>query len=434
MIPPPAGNLIVTREDLYRLVWNEPMLKVAARFGVSSSYMARVCTVLNVPRPERGYWAKLAVGKVSPQPKLPEARPGDESVWRRGESLHSVPRSVPRPPNKKPGRRPKVPVSTADKHPLMVGANALFEAGRTSYSSKYLKPSKRLLVDLIVTKNGLNKALAFANQLFITLEANDHRVVIAPYSEQFGREAVDEHEVPRRNPGYNNLWSPQRPTVVYIGTVAVGLTIIEMSEEAEARYVNGDYVRLSEDTGKRRQRYAPTYSWTTKHEFPTGRLCLQAYSPYRRAKWIRQWRETKDRELTSQIPSIVRELAQSVEEIARLIEEGERQAAIELKRWEEQRREWERQEAKRRAAEAIKNSKEELLQIVKLWAHARRIDEFFKDAEAHLNHLEPEARQEMLDRLKRARNLVGSIDALERFRRWRSPKELMSAAEQDEHE
>jgi hypothetical protein len=33
----------LTREALFKLVWSEPMLKVAARFGVSSSYMARVC-------------------------------------------------------------------------------------------------------------------------------------------------------------------------------------------------------------------------------------------------------------------------------------------------------------------------------------------------------------------------------------------------------
>jgi hypothetical protein len=51
----------VSRETLYELVWSQPMLKVATRYGVSSSYMARVCTLLNVPRPERGYWAKLAV-------------------------------------------------------------------------------------------------------------------------------------------------------------------------------------------------------------------------------------------------------------------------------------------------------------------------------------------------------------------------------------
>lgn len=37
----------INRETLYERVWSEPMLKVAARFGVSSSYMARVCTLVS---------------------------------------------------------------------------------------------------------------------------------------------------------------------------------------------------------------------------------------------------------------------------------------------------------------------------------------------------------------------------------------------------
>jgi hypothetical protein len=36
----------VTREELYELVWAESMLKVAARFEVSSSYIARVRSVI----------------------------------------------------------------------------------------------------------------------------------------------------------------------------------------------------------------------------------------------------------------------------------------------------------------------------------------------------------------------------------------------------
>jgi len=151
------------------------------------------------------------------------------------------------------------------------------------------------------------------------------------------------------------------------------------------------------------------------------------------AKWIRQWRETKDRELTSQIPSIVRELAQSVEEIARLIEEGERQAAIELKRWEEQRRSGSvrrQSDAQPRPPRTAGRAVADRKAVGSRQTHRR----IFKDAEAHLSHLESDARQEMLDRLKRARGMVGSIDALERFRRWRSPKELLSETEQDEDE
>ncbi|MCK9365133.1 MAG: hypothetical protein M0P74_16215 [Syntrophales bacterium] len=47
----------LTREAMHSLVWKEPMLKVAARYGVSSSYLARICKLMNVPRPGRGYWA-----------------------------------------------------------------------------------------------------------------------------------------------------------------------------------------------------------------------------------------------------------------------------------------------------------------------------------------------------------------------------------------
>jgi hypothetical protein len=45
---------MISREELYELVWSIPMTKVAEKFSVSGSYMARVCSVLNVPRPERG--------------------------------------------------------------------------------------------------------------------------------------------------------------------------------------------------------------------------------------------------------------------------------------------------------------------------------------------------------------------------------------------
>src|SRR5688572_25778112 len=75
----------VTREALYKKVWSQPMLALANEYGVSSSYLARVCSRLNVPRPERGYWAKLAAGRMLKQPPLPEARAGDELEWSKAD-------------------------------------------------------------------------------------------------------------------------------------------------------------------------------------------------------------------------------------------------------------------------------------------------------------------------------------------------------------
>jgi hypothetical protein len=407
----------LTREALYELVWSEPMLKVAARFGVSSSYMARICTLLYVPRPERGYWAKLAVGKAPKQPALPDPRPGDPLEWSRDGTPPKRARPLPKPPGKKRRKRHKTRTPLPDRHPLTADAKPLFEAGRLSYSAGYLKPAKRLLVDLAVTKTGLDKALSFANHLFLALETRGHRVLIAPNTERFRRAKVDEREIPEKHHHYNNLWSPQRCTIVYIGTVAIGLTIIELSENVESRYVNGEYVRLS-DVPKRRDRYVADRGWTSTHDFPTGRLCLQAYSPYPLAQWTQQWRETKKRDLSTRIPAIVRELVKATVDIARLVEEGEHKAELERQRWAAQMEQWEREEAERRTAEALKDSKEELLEIIEMWATSKRLEEFYK-----LKYLAEGERTRSMERLRRARELIGSTDALERFQSWKAPEE-----------
>jgi len=71
----------VSREQLYEEVWAEPMTTVALKYNVSSSFLARICTRLNVPRPQRGYWAMYATGKRPKKPSLPIACPGDELEW-----------------------------------------------------------------------------------------------------------------------------------------------------------------------------------------------------------------------------------------------------------------------------------------------------------------------------------------------------------------
>ena len=81
----------VTREELYEKVWSTPISHLAAEYGVSGSYLARVCTSLAVPRPPAGYWQKKAVGKDAPRLPLPPAKPGDQLVWSAdGEGLHAA--------------------------------------------------------------------------------------------------------------------------------------------------------------------------------------------------------------------------------------------------------------------------------------------------------------------------------------------------------
>jgi hypothetical protein len=120
---------------------------------------------------------------------------------------------------------------------------------------------------------------------------------------------------------------------------------------------------------------------------------------------------------------MIRELIDSTPHIAELIAEGDRQAALERIRWEEQMREWERERAEEAARKARKESREELLEIIKEWAHARRIEDFFLDAERKLDALDEDTRTNLISRLSRARKLIGTLDALDRFGRWRAPDE-----------
>jgi hypothetical protein len=61
------------REELYRRVWEQPMLKVAEEYGVSSVALGKTCRKLGVPVPGRGHWAKLAHGKEgAKKPPLPK--------------------------------------------------------------------------------------------------------------------------------------------------------------------------------------------------------------------------------------------------------------------------------------------------------------------------------------------------------------------------
>ena len=62
----------VTREELYQLVWSEPVVKVATRFGVSDVAVAKACRKHNIPLPGRGYWARLEAGQKLKRPPLPD--------------------------------------------------------------------------------------------------------------------------------------------------------------------------------------------------------------------------------------------------------------------------------------------------------------------------------------------------------------------------
>jgi hypothetical protein len=300
---------------------------------------------------------------------------------------------------------------------MLAGAREHFEGAREN--DEYLRPTKRLLVDVVISKEALDRALEVANVLFLALEARRHEVAFAPRDREYHRPELDERlKGGRERYGYGR-WRPARPTIVSLGTLAVGLTLFEVSENVEVKYVKGRHVRVADAPARLRK---AAYEWVHTRDMPSGKLALRASSPYPRAPWERIWHEDKPGELPAKARRILRELEAAAPEIAELVAEGERQAEIELRAWEAQQERWRREAEERRRELSLKESRDELFAIIQAWSEARAVEGFFEDAERRTSQL-GEDRSTLLDRLQRARTLLGGIDALERFRHWRAPDE-----------
>ncbi len=404
----------VTRETLYSQVWSQPMTALADEYGVSSSYLARVCTRLNVPRPERGYWAKLAAGKPVQQPALPEARPGDEPEWSKDGGYARYQKPCPTLP--KDIKREFISKKNQPKHHQLIrNVKGLFLIGKETEDG-YLKPNKKLLVDIVVSKAGIDKALDIMNHVILAFDNYDCRVCLAPNHEQFSRHYVEEREKPNKRNRFHSLWSPGRPTVVYMGTVAIGLTLFESSEEVEVTYVDGEYIPTTELKAKKLNRYKLAHSWTTTKDKPSGRFCLQAYSPYHGTSWLHQWEVPLKQSLKTFSEQIVKELQQYACTIADLVKDANHRAELEEKRWQEMQEKWRQEEKEKQRAKAQEDSANELFEIIEAWTKTKSIESFFQEVEAATLDIPVEEQAVVHERLKKARELIGNTNALDKIK------------------
>lgn len=63
----------LSREELYELVWKEPLRTLAKRFGLSDVGLKKLCRRNDIPTPGLGYWAKVEHGKSVTKIPLPSA-------------------------------------------------------------------------------------------------------------------------------------------------------------------------------------------------------------------------------------------------------------------------------------------------------------------------------------------------------------------------
>ena len=166
-----------------------------------------------------------------------------------------VSRSLPKERQKTSQTTFTTPAALPRRHPLLLGIEEHFKKVRESENG-YLRPTKRSMADLIVSRTGIAHAIGFANQFYLALMKEGLAVGLSDPTTHMNRESVDHREKASTRYLHPSLWQPQRPTVVYIGTIVFGLTIYEISEYVEVKHVDKEYVRLSSlPTSQRRSPY-----------------------------------------------------------------------------------------------------------------------------------------------------------------------------------
>ena len=196
-----------------------------------------------------------------------------------------------------------------------------------------------------------------------------------------------------------------------------------MTESVAMRYVNGKYIRESDYVPPKESRRYVDHTWTTTRDLPSGRVRLLVYSPYRSVSWSTSFQESKPRSLTTDIPQIVKAIENATATVTERLREAERQAEIwrQERLAEEERRRQE--EDRRREAQSIKDSRDQLEQVIQSWAKVVSLEQFFQGVQDRAQTLPEVERQAVLDRLRLAREFVGMQDPLEFFRGWKTPLE-----------
>lgn len=420
----PQRGPLVTRDELYALVWAEPMLKVAERYGVSSSYLARVCTNLRIPRPHRGYWAKLAVGKA-PEPKpLPPALPGDEISWTPGTTLALVMREPSAARNKAFSKvsTTRLGPKGAQEHPLIQEARANFESTEAASRNGFLKPSKRNLAHIIVTRGLMEKALSLANDLFIGLERRGHRVVLGSHSEHIQRPEFDPRESPNKQSYYDNLWSPGRQTLIYINGTPLGIILYEMTEATVMHYVKGEYIREAEYLALK-PRVANHMTWKTTQDIPSGRFGLLIYTSYYDRNWSQYWKESKPGQLGKSALSLVKKIEEVQPEAERIVAEGRLRYEDAQIKWKAAQERREAEEREHRRQKSISESRDELMQLIQAFDKADRASKAIRRLTAAATNLGEVERQRFEVLITEAKSLLGVEPDIQSFLTWKPPSE-----------
>ena len=337
-------TVCLSREELYALVWEKPMTKLAQEFGFSDNGLRKICKKHNIPLPNLGYWTKKAYNKKVKQPPLPPIKNGEPSkiyIEKREKAPSAAKASNAKiyPPKihalidfeMLPENKISVLDTLVEPHPLIRTAEKCLTKGKPS---KYnlLEYWEREHLAISVSKDSLDRALRIMDAVIKAFVVRKFKVSV----------------------------EGSKTFVQVMGEkIQIGLK----------ESVNQKVKELTPKEKKERERDTHQLLYSSReYEFtPNGKLTLYIQKSYDRQKWSDGVRQNVEPKLNAFIIGLIKAA------------QYEKDRRIQKAKDEEERRKQERQRAElsHKIYEEEKRV-EELLEEVSAWTRSQQMHKYIE--------------------------------------------------------
>jgi hypothetical protein len=330
------------RDQLYTEVWEQPLLKVAAKYHISDVMLGKVCRTLRIPLPGRGYWARKASGQKLTRPPLPKVKNLPTLTYVERTEAMTTHAKEPTPPQPEPTDKQYLAIKDFEskpwswpadlpKHKLVVSTEKALKRGTVDDKGRLQRQWQAgPCLDVHVSNAQLERALGLMNAVIRTLETEKF-----PVSVEHGKH------------GTTTLVFGQR----------ISFSVVERYKE-KSRHVVQE---------------SPNWSRNAIEYQPSGELEFRVDEEHWQG--IR-FHDRKKRKLEQAIPQIVSAMMQAARD--RIVRtEQQRLAAI-----EQRKREIERLELSKQIEEEEKKVRE-LEELTNRWMKAHQMREFITALQAY---------------------------------------------------
>ncbi len=310
--------IFLKREELYKMVWSEPVSKLARGYGLSDRGLGKICKRLEIPVPGRGYWQMKKKGLKMPVPPL---RP-TKKLNATGAYINrtSNPQREGKEDNetcdlitaeKMPENKITVPPSLDSPHSLIaMTQRSLMGAKADDRGLK--QPRARGCLDVHVGPDSIDRAMLIMDTLVKALESRGFDISVA------------------KEPPFST-------------SVSVMDEIIPFALNED---LNRTEKKLTAAQRKEKEEHPWMYSRQEYDYSPNGELSLRIKNDsYLNTR--KKWSDGKRQKLEDCLNSFVGGLAKAAIAIKHLRTEREQREL----RWQEERRQWEESERIRREEE-----------------------------------------------------------------------------------